>query len=1687
MESDNILFSKTRYQKSYPILGLTFAVIMVTLLSARECQAVTLTITANNGSVTATPAKADYNIGEIVELIPKPGTGYCFTGWADDARGKTLVLNLTMDSNKTIIANFDTWQPPIGIPEPEFGIFETYRMYDNPANRNPDLTYNQNSEGGFYTHYVDWTDLSATDTSNPYGTEAIPRKTVPSSTVAAIPEGSVIEIHGGPYSPGGLPYPTYMKYLNSAGTADKPVFIRSIESEPALWQGMTTILLQGSYMIIENMEFDDSRLQGHHSISADHISIRNNEFYGGVFTKSVVVYVAQNQYIVVYDNYIHNSGDPYSEDENDWVGVQAGDSKVETDRHAEYVWVVDNHIHDIGSDGVQLNSGAERDVEDLPRHIYIGRNLIYNCGENAVDMKQSADVVFSQNTVHTFLAWSSGSDGTAIVVNDDAPHENIWVIYNTIYDSRIGIRAQEGCHIIGNEIYDIYHDPDDATYNPLAPWPGAGPGIMAWGNIDVDIIGNTLYNTDTGIVFPSGTTSNVNIINNIVGELNEVGLYIVVRYADVAANAVFKNSLLYNSNVKILWNATTYTSIAAFQVATGKGEGCIEADPLFIDVVNNNFNLSSTNPAVDNGTLSDVYQTFYDLYGIDIRKDIEGKPRTGAWDIGAYEYVLNAVTDLSVSGTSQNSVTFFWTVPGDDGLASMPSRYDIRYATSPLTDVNWDTATQVQGEPVAGDFGASQSFTITALNPGTTYYIAIKTSNETGSTTSPLSNVISGTTATTGNFAPVLDLIGDKSVINTELLTFVISATDADGDTLFYSAPEPPPGASFNETTHTFTWTPTSSQIATYHVTFQVSDGQITVSETVTISVTGIQSTLKISSTIGGSTIPVEGTYLYGVGTAVSIQATPAENYHFVNWTGNLSGSTNPATITIDSDKSVTANFAIDQHALTISSAGDGSVTNPGEGPFLYYDGTDVSIQATPGGSGYFVNWTGTAVDADKIANPNATSTTVTVDADYTIEAHFGESDGIAPTVTNCLPAADDIQVPLNSLIILHVTDTLGVAAGSVTITLDGNTIYTGDTSEYSSANGICRRAGTPADYTYAYQSSHFFDFDQSKTVTVNAADIAGNVMPQRSYSFRTEMRSFGQNIRVDTTVQSVYKAAASTARDSIGNIWAVWHSGPTGSRDIYAAKLRTDRDTFGASVRLTSSGADQANPALALGTDDKLYIVWQDNRHGDWDIYASTSVDGINWTAPTRVNDPNEGNQVNPAIVVDGRSPNYAYVVWQDDRAGNQDICIATSSNSFVTKTVSQITSNTANQTTPAIAVDSANTVYVLWTDARNASNDIYGAAGSPWTNVPIVTKAGSQSNPAIAVESAGSILHMLWVDQISGDSDIYYASSNGLPGSPLAGSNLIDDTLGAEQISPAIAVTGSTGDDLQVFACWHDERNISDNTGDIDLYMVQTNSGDGTNVFVGDGGTNSDQIEPAMSTDQYGYPYLVWTDDRNTNMEIYFAGSIFMQLFALVSELTTASSGGTVGTDPGSITGVDDVSVVLPEGACPYDVTISITKIVNQHEFGSLPCLNGYDFGPSGIVFNTPVTITIPYAVTGAADTPTVYWYDSRAWYNQLSQQGITNIETIVITSSLHALRFKTTHFTPFYVLPGPAANTVSDTISSSDGGGGGGGCSLSHSQDGSILEYFLPYGALALFMFIFKRRDRRYRKDFDKTPLS
>lgn len=65
-----------------------------------------LTTNATNGSIVKTPDQPLYDHGTVVGLQAIPNYGYDFSGWSGDTTGLINPLSLTMETNKTIDANF---------------------------------------------------------------------------------------------------------------------------------------------------------------------------------------------------------------------------------------------------------------------------------------------------------------------------------------------------------------------------------------------------------------------------------------------------------------------------------------------------------------------------------------------------------------------------------------------------------------------------------------------------------------------------------------------------------------------------------------------------------------------------------------------------------------------------------------------------------------------------------------------------------------------------------------------------------------------------------------------------------------------------------------------------------------------------------------------------------------------------------------------------------------------------------------------------------------------------------------------------------------------------------------------------------------------------------------------------------------------------------------------------------------------------------------------------------------------------------------------------------------------------------------------------------------------------------------------------------------------------------------------
>ncbi len=88
-----------------------------------------------------------------------------------------------------------------------------------------------------------------------------------------------------------------------------------------------------------------------------------------------------------------------------------------------------------------------------------------------------------------------------------------------------------------------------------------------------------------------------------------------------------------------------------------------------------------------------------------------------------------------------------------------------------------------------------------------------------------------------GNLAPVVKSIQKATVEVGKSLTFTVSASDQNGDTLTYSASDLPEGATLDRNSGLFSWAPTAEQEGTHIVAFEVSDGKLSALATITIYV----------------------------------------------------------------------------------------------------------------------------------------------------------------------------------------------------------------------------------------------------------------------------------------------------------------------------------------------------------------------------------------------------------------------------------------------------------------------------------------------------------------------------------------------------------------------------------------------------------------------------------------------------------------------------------------------------------------------------------------------------------------------------------------------------------------------------------------------------------------------------------
>jgi hypothetical protein len=293
-----------------------------------------------------------------------------------------------------------------------------------------------------------------------------------------------------------------------------------------------------------------------------------------------------------------------------------------------------------------------------------------------------------------------------------------------------------------------------------------------------------------------------------------------------------------------------------------------------------------------------------------------------------------------------------------------------------------------------------------------------------------------------------------------------------------------------------------------------------------------------------------------------------------------------------------------------------------------------------------------------------------------------------------------------------------------------------------------------------AHQYSTAIAMDVSGNFVVTWEDWRyGNhdIYAQRYNSSGTPL---GSNFKVNDEPEYADQESPSIAMDGSGNFVITWDDWRNGNHDIYAQRYNSSGTPLGSNFKVNddAGSSDQRTPATAMDGSGNFVITWNDYRNGNCDIYAQRyEPSGTPLGSNFKVNDdPGTAHQHSPAITMDGSS-NFV-ITWEDDRNGDFDI-YAQRYDSSGTSLGSNFKVNddpgSSDQRYPAIAVDSFGNFVITWEDYRNGSNgDIYAqrydSSGNPLHSNYLVPNSDyasfSQIRPAVTANSSN--IYFTWQD---------------------------------------------------------------------------------------------------------------------------------------------------------------------------------------------------------------------------------------------------------------------------------------------------------------------------------------------------
>ena len=215
---------------------------------------------------------------------------------------------------------------------------------------------------------------------------------------------------------------------------------------------------------------------------------------------------------------------------------------------------------------------------------------------------------------------------------------------------------------------------------------------------------------------------------------------------------------------------------------------------------------------------------------------------------------------------------------------------------------------------------------------------------------------------------------------------------------------------------------------------------------------------------------------------------------------------------------------------------------------------------------------------------------------------------------------------------------------------------------------------------------------------------------------------------------------------DSSGNINIVWVDERDGNGELFYKKLAPDGGVLISDKQITFTTSAKSHhtmldgPKIDIDSSNRIHIVWEDNRDGNWEIYYKV----IDTSGNTIVSDKRLTSEIHDSLYPDITvgTDNYIRIVWQDNRYGQWDYFYTDN------RIVTTLDISTPKYITPAQTYVTSNTVFRL----SSTRHDIYySVSGAPYTRYYFspFSLTGSDGPRTISYYSSDYYPEMLWGDE--------------------------------------------------------------------------------------------------------------------------------------------------------------------------------------------------------------------------------------------------------------------------------------------------------------------------------------------------